>query len=81
VRGRSARWCGGGRAGEDLDVAQWYAGVEGVGDRSGLMCHGTGARDGFTPQRQSESYEVLREWGLPVSDEFRVVPDLEGVEP
>jgi len=32
-------------------------------------------------QRQFESYEALHEWGLPVSDEFRVVPDLEGVEP
>jgi len=44
-----------------------------------LVCHGTGARDGFSPQRQSESYDALGSWGLPVSKEFRVVQDLDGV--
>lgn len=32
-----------------------------------LICHGLGRRNGFEPQRQSESYEALRAWGLPVS--------------
>jgi len=44
-----------------------------------MVCHGLGARTGFEPQRQSESYEALRIWGLPVSDRAKVVPDLDGV--
>jgi DNA ligase (NAD+) len=44
-----------------------------------MVCHGLGARTGFEPRRQSESYEALRTWGLPVSDRARVVPDLDGV--
>ncbi|GAB3907588.1 NAD-dependent DNA ligase LigA [Kibdelosporangium lantanae] len=38
-----------------------------------LICHGLGKRDGFEPQRQSESYEALRAWGLPVSTHTKVV--------
>jgi DNA ligase (NAD+) len=44
-----------------------------------MVCHGLGARSGFEPQRQSEAYEALRTWGLPVSDRAKVVPDLDGV--
>ncbi|MBD0292851.1 MAG: NAD-dependent DNA ligase LigA [Jiangellaceae bacterium] len=44
-----------------------------------LVCHGIGRRDGVDLRRQSQSYELLREWGLPVSDRFTVVADLEGV--
>jgi DNA ligase (NAD+) len=44
-----------------------------------MVCHGLGARRGFEPVRQSESYEALRSWGLPVSDRARVVSDLAGV--
>jgi DNA ligase (NAD+) len=44
-----------------------------------MVCHGLGARTGFEPQRQSEAYEALRIWGLPVSDRAKVVPDLDGV--
>jgi DNA ligase (NAD+) len=44
-----------------------------------MVCHGLGARTGFEPQRQSEAYEALRTWGLPVSDRAKVVPDLDGV--
>jgi DNA ligase (NAD+) len=44
-----------------------------------MVCHGLGARTGFEPTRQSESYEALRTWGLPVSDRVRVVRDLAGV--
>jgi DNA ligase (NAD+) len=45
-----------------------------------MVVHGVGARKGFAPARQSESYEALRGWGLPVSDRFRVVDDLAGVQ-
>ncbi|MER7165487.1 NAD-dependent DNA ligase LigA [Micromonospora sp. NPDC000207] len=44
-----------------------------------LVVHGIGARRGFQPRTQSESYAALRAWGLPVSDRSRVVPDLTGV--
>jgi DNA ligase (NAD+) len=44
-----------------------------------LVVHGLGARRGYEPQRQSESYDRLRELGLPVSHRFEVVDDLEGV--
>ena len=33
-----------------------------------MLCHGIGARRGFEIVRQSEAYERLRAWGLPVSD-------------
>ena len=32
-----------------------------------LICHGLGKREGFSPARQSEAYDALRAWGLPVS--------------
>jgi DNA ligase (NAD+) len=44
-----------------------------------MVCHGLGARSGFEPQRQSEAYEALRTWGLPVSDRVQVVRDLAAV--
>ncbi|SEL78032.1 DNA ligase (NAD+) [Blastococcus sp. DSM 46786] len=44
-----------------------------------LVVHGLGARTGFEPERQSAAYEGLRALGLPVSDRFEVVADLEGV--
>nr|MDT0663064.1 NAD-dependent DNA ligase LigA [Micromonospora sp. DSM 115978] len=44
-----------------------------------LVVHGIGARQGFQPAAQSEAYAVLRAWGLPVSDRWRVVPDLAGI--
>jgi DNA ligase (NAD+) len=45
-----------------------------------LVVHGMGARDGFSPPRQSAAYDLLRSWGLPVSDRFKVVDDLAAVE-
>ena len=45
-----------------------------------MVVHGVGAREGFAPQRQSSSYEAMRSWGLPVSDRYRVVDDLAGVQ-
>ncbi len=44
-----------------------------------LVVHGIGARRGFQPRAQSESYAALKSWGLPTSDRWRVVPDLGGV--
>ncbi len=46
----------------------------------GMVCHGIGARKGFEPKAQSHSYEALAAWGLPVSDQVRVVTTLEDVE-
>lgn len=44
-----------------------------------LVVHGFGARRGWAPSTQSESYAALRAWGLPTSDRWRVVPGLTGV--
>ena len=46
----------------------------------GMVCHGIGERRGFEPQAQSHAYEALAAWGLPTSDQVRVVPSLEDVE-
>ncbi|TQM62450.1 NAD-dependent DNA ligase LigA [Humibacillus xanthopallidus] len=45
-----------------------------------MLVHGLGARRGFDVERQSEAYAVLRAWGLPTSDEVRVLPDIAAVE-
>jgi DNA ligase (NAD+) len=44
-----------------------------------LVVHGIGARRGFRPESQSRAYEVLKSWGLPVSDRWRLKDDLAGV--
>lgn len=44
-----------------------------------VVVHGLGARDGLAPASQSEAYEVLRSWGLPTSDRWRVVDGLDGI--
>ena len=46
----------------------------------GMVCHGLGRRDGFEPTAQSEAYAALAAWGLPTSDQVRVVPTLADVE-
>ncbi len=46
----------------------------------GMVCHGIGARDGFEPTAQSHAYEALASWGLPVSEQVRVVDSLAEVE-
>ena len=46
----------------------------------GMVCHGIGARDGFEPTAQSEAYDALRAWGLPVSDQVKVLPTLAEVQ-
>ncbi|MEU7002044.1 NAD-dependent DNA ligase LigA [Nonomuraea sp. NPDC046570] len=45
-----------------------------------MLVHGVGVWQGTPePQAQSEVYDRLRAFGLPVSDLYRVVPDLEGI--
>src|SRR5690242_16029684 len=45
-----------------------------------LLVHGMGARRGFEPDSQSHAYEAMKSWGLPVSEYYQVVDDLEGVQ-
>ncbi|MGI8447195.1 MAG: NAD-dependent DNA ligase LigA [Streptosporangiaceae bacterium] len=44
-----------------------------------LIVHGVGLATGDAPETHSGWYERLRGWGLPVSDLFRVMPELDGV--
>ncbi|GAA2363148.1 NAD-dependent DNA ligase LigA [Nonomuraea africana] len=45
-----------------------------------MLVHGVGVWEGAAePQTQSQVYDRLREFGLPVSDLYRVVPDLTGI--
>jgi DNA ligase (NAD+) len=45
-----------------------------------MVCHGIGAREGFEPTSQSTAYDTLRTWGLPTSDQVRVLSTLAEVE-
>jgi DNA ligase (NAD+) len=42
-----------------------------------LICHGLGKREGFEPLRQSEAYDALAAWGLPVSPHSKVLTTAE----
>jgi DNA ligase (NAD+) len=44
-----------------------------------LICHGLGRRRGFTPERQSQAYDALAAWGLPVSTHTRVLHGVDAV--
>ncbi|HET8960699.1 NAD-dependent DNA ligase LigA, partial [Nocardioides sp.] len=46
----------------------------------GMVCHGIGERKGFQPRAQSHAYDALAAWGLPTSDQVRVLPTLQDVE-
>ena len=46
----------------------------------GMVCHGVGERRGFEPRAQSHAYDALAAWGLPTSDQVRVLPTLAEVE-
>jgi DNA ligase (NAD+) len=45
----------------------------------GMVCHGIGARTGFEPKAQSQAYDALKTWGLPTSEQVRVLPGLDEV--
>ncbi|QGN56794.1 NAD-dependent DNA ligase LigA [Nostocoides sp. HKS02] len=45
-----------------------------------MLVHGIGFREGLELTRQSEAYEKLREWGLPISTHFRVLDTIEEVQ-
>ncbi len=45
-----------------------------------LTLHGLGAREGFDPPSQSEAYQALESWGLPVSSRYETFADLDGVQ-
>ncbi len=45
-----------------------------------MLVHGIGARSGFEMTRQSQAYDLLGAWGLPVSDRARVLDDLSEVQ-
>ena len=44
-----------------------------------LIVHGVGLATGDAPETHSGWYERLRGWGLPVSELFQVMPELDGV--
>ncbi|MEU5520342.1 NAD-dependent DNA ligase LigA [Streptomyces sp. NPDC047860] len=45
-----------------------------------MVVHGIGVLEGYNGiTRLSEAYELLRAWGLPISEHYRVVDDLSGV--
>ncbi|MFC9295531.1 NAD-dependent DNA ligase LigA [Streptomyces sp. NPDC057011] len=41
-----------------------------------MVVHGIGARQGFEIERQSQAYELLREWGLPTARHNKVLSSL-----
>ena len=45
-----------------------------------MLVHGVGAREGFVMERQSQSYDALRDWGLPVSTHYQVLDDVSAVQ-
>jgi DNA ligase (NAD+) len=45
-----------------------------------MLVHGIGAHEGFTIARQSQSYDVLAGWGLPVSTHYKTLDDVAAVQ-
>jgi DNA ligase (NAD+) len=45
-----------------------------------MLVHGIGFREGFELTRQSDAYELMRAWGLPISSHSRVVDTLDEVQ-
>jgi DNA ligase (NAD+) len=45
-----------------------------------MLVHGIGAHRGFAMVRQSQSYDVLAGWGLPVSPHYQVLDDVAAVQ-
>ncbi len=44
-----------------------------------MLVHGIGLREGLELTRQSQAYDLFREWGLPISTHYRVVDTIEQV--
>lgn len=44
-----------------------------------MVVHGVGAREGFDIERQSQAYDLLHEWGLPVAAHAKVFDSLDDV--
>jgi DNA ligase (NAD+) len=44
-----------------------------------MLCHGLGRRRGFEPVLQSQSYQALAAWGLPVSEHTRLLSTIDEV--
>jgi DNA ligase (NAD+) len=42
-----------------------------------MLCHGLGRRRGFEPALQSQSYQALATWGLPVSEHTRLLSTID----
>jgi DNA ligase (NAD+) len=45
-----------------------------------MLVHGIGYREGLELTRQSQAYDLFREWGLPVSTHYEVLDTVEDVE-
>ena len=45
-----------------------------------MLVHGIGFREGFDLTRQSQAYDLFREWGLPVSTHSKVVSTIDEVQ-
>ncbi len=45
-----------------------------------MLVHGIGLREGLELTRQSQAYDLFREWGLPISTHYRVVDTVAEVE-
>ena len=45
-----------------------------------MLVHGIGLREGFELTRQSQAYDLFREWGLPISTHYRVLDSIDGVQ-
>jgi DNA ligase (NAD+) len=45
-----------------------------------MLVHGIGLREGFELTRQSQAYDLFREWGLPISTHYRVLDSIKGVQ-
>lgn len=47
--------------------------------RLGMICHGFGRMEGFSPDSQMHAYEALKAWGLPVSTHTTRVEGIDAV--
>ena len=45
-----------------------------------MLVHGIGYREGLELSRQSQAYDLFREWGLPISSHYRVLDTVDEVE-